>query len=66
MPVAAGYLPRPIRDQRENGAATAMMNALAVFEKLNTDQRDYLDALSEFVDTYDKARTKAQRAPAKP
>ena len=33
-----------------------MMNALAVFPKLNADQRDYLDALTEFVDAYDKAK----------
>ena len=52
------YLPRPIHDGRENAFATEMMNALAVFEKLNADQRDYLDALTEFVDAYDKARLK--------
>ena len=52
------YLPRPIHDNREADAATEMMNALAVFEKLNADQRDYLDALTEFVDAYDKARLK--------
>lgn len=57
------YLPRPIHDARENEAATEMMNALAVFEKLNTDQRDYLDALTEFVDAYDKTRTKDQPWP---
>ena len=50
------YLPRPIHHDDEDGAATEMMNALAVFPKLNADQRDYLDALTEFVDAYDKAK----------
>jgi len=54
------YLPRPIHDHPEDAAATEMMNALAVFEKLNADQRDYLDALTEFVDAYDKARLREQ------
>ncbi len=50
------YLPRPIHDANEDEAATEMMNALAVFPKLNAEQQDYLDALTEFVDTYDKAK----------
>ncbi len=50
------YLPRPIHDANEDEAATEMMNALAVFPKLNLEQQDYLDALTEFVDAYDKAR----------
>jgi hypothetical protein len=33
-----------------------MMNALAVFPKLNAEQQDYLHALTEFVDVYDKAK----------
>lgn len=50
------YLPRPVHDAAEDAAATAMMNALAVFPRLNAEQRDYLDALTEFVDAYDKAK----------
>lgn len=50
------YLPRPIHDQNEDEVATEMMNALAVFPKLNAEQQDYLDALTEFVDAYDKAK----------
>ncbi|HZL42056.1 MAG TPA: hypothetical protein VFD66_02100, partial [Verrucomicrobiae bacterium] len=50
------YLPRPIHDASEDEAATEMMNALAVFPKLNAEQQDYLDALTEFVDSYDKAK----------
>lgn len=51
------YLPRPVRDDDEDTAATEMMNALAVFQTLNTEQRDYFDVLTEFVDAYDKAKT---------
>lgn len=40
------YLPRPIHDDAEDEEATAMMNALAVFTRLNTEQRDYLDVLT--------------------
>ena len=50
------YLPRPIRDEEEDTAATEMMNALAIFQKLNAEQRDYFDVLTEFVDAYDKAK----------
>jgi HTH-type transcriptional regulator/antitoxin HigA len=57
------YLPRPIHDAQEDAAATEMMNALAVFEKLNADQRDYLDALAEFVDAYDKTRVQEHPLP---
>ncbi|MBI3417991.1 MAG: transcriptional regulator [Verrucomicrobia bacterium] len=57
------YLPRPIHDDQEDAPATEMMNALAVFEKLNPEQHDYLDALTEFVDAYDKARLKEQPWP---
>lgn len=50
------YLPRPIHDDAEDEAATAMMNALAVFTRLNVEQRDYLDVLTEFVDEYDQSK----------
>ena len=33
-----------------------MMNALAVFTRLNAEQRDYLEVLTEFVDEYDKGK----------
>ena len=48
------YLPRSIHDANEDEAATEMMNTLAVFPKLNAEQQDYLDALTEFVDAYAK------------
>ncbi len=50
------YLPRPIHDASEDATATEMMNALAVFSRLNAEQRDYLDVLTEFVDAHDKAK----------
>jgi antitoxin component HigA of HigAB toxin-antitoxin module len=50
------YLPRPIHDDAENAEATAMMNALAVFARLNAEQQDYLDVLVEFVDDFDKSK----------
>src|ERR1039457_4577313 len=50
------YLPRPIHDDAQDEEATSMMNALAVFTRLNMEQRDYLDVLTEFVDEYDKEK----------
>lgn len=50
------YLPRPIHDDTEDAEATAIMNALAVFTRLNAEQRDYLDVVTEFVDEYDKGK----------
>jgi len=50
------YLPRPIHDDAEDAEATAMMLALAVFARLNVEQQDYLDVLTEFVDDYDKSK----------
>ncbi len=57
------YLPRPIRDDQEDSEATEMMNALAIFAKLNREQQDYLDVLTEFVDAYDKAKMKSASWP---
>src|SRR5271169_741453 len=50
------YLPRPIHDDAENAEATATMNALAIFTRLNAEQQDYLDVLVEFVDDFDKSK----------
>jgi HTH-type transcriptional regulator / antitoxin HigA len=50
------YLPRPIHEEAENTEATAMMIALAVFSRLNAEQRDYLDVLTEFVDEFDRCK----------
>jgi HTH-type transcriptional regulator/antitoxin HigA len=50
------YLPRPIHDDAEDAEATVMMNALAVFARLNAEQQDYLDVLTEFVAEFDKGK----------
>ena len=49
-------LPRPIHDDAQDEEATAMMLALAGFTRLNAEQQDYLDVLTEFVDEYDKGK----------
>jgi HTH-type transcriptional regulator/antitoxin HigA len=49
-------LPRPIHNEAEDAVATEMMNALAVFPRLNSEQRDYFEVLTEFVDAYDKGK----------
>lgn len=48
------YLPRPIHDEEENAAATEMVDALAVFQELNSEQSDYLEAVSHFVNEYER------------
>jgi HTH-type transcriptional regulator/antitoxin HigA len=50
------YLPRPIHDDAEDAEATGMMNALAVFTRLNAEQKDYFDVLTDFVDEFDKGK----------
>jgi hypothetical protein len=50
------YLPRPIHDVRENQAATEMMHALVVFSWLHREQQDYLDAITDFVNAYDRTQ----------
>jgi HTH-type transcriptional regulator/antitoxin HigA len=50
------YLPRPIHNDAEDAEATAMKNALAVFTRLNAEQREYLDVLTDFVDEFDKGK----------
>ena len=50
------YLQRPIHHEAENAEAISMMNTLAVFSRLNAEQRYYLDVLTEFVDDFDKGK----------
>lgn len=47
--------PRPIHDDGDLANATEMIDRLAGFD-LNTDQEDYLEALSTFVETYEAQR----------
>ena len=51
--LCAEWLPRPIRNKAADAEATAMLDALSVFEALNEDQLDYLDAVSHFVSEYE-------------
>ena len=44
--------PRPIHDDTDLANVIEMIDALAGYD-LNEDQRDYLDALSTFVETYE-------------
>jgi HTH-type transcriptional regulator/antitoxin HigA len=50
------HLPRPIHDEAEDAEASAIMYALAVFARLNVEQQEYLEVLTEFVDAFDKGR----------
>ena len=47
--------PRPIHDDVDLGNATEMIDRLAGFG-LNADQEDYLEALSTFVEAYERDR----------
>jgi HTH-type transcriptional regulator / antitoxin HigA len=47
------WLPRPIHDSTASAEATEMIDALAVFQNLNEEQSDYLDAVSHFVTEYE-------------
>ena len=57
------HLPRPIHDEVENVEAVTMMNALAVFMRLNAEQQDYLDVVTELVDAYDKSKLETVQWP---
>ena len=47
--------PRPIHDEVDLANVSEMINRLAGFD-LNSDQEDYLDALSVFVEAYEAER----------
>jgi HTH-type transcriptional regulator/antitoxin HigA len=48
------YLPRPIHNNSECEKATAIMDALCVFETLNEEQSDYLETVTDFVEEYEQ------------
>jgi HTH-type transcriptional regulator/antitoxin HigA len=50
---------RPIRSAGEYDAAVAMLDRLAVREEMTRGERDYLDALTLFVEAYDEAQDEA-------
>jgi HTH-type transcriptional regulator/antitoxin HigA len=53
------YVPRPLHDAADYTAARQAIEPLLGFEEqLNTDQTDYLEAVSSFIETYDRSRVK--------
>src|SRR4051812_23063373 len=57
---------RPLRGVKDYDAAAAALDELAGRTDLTTGQRDYLDALTVFVEAYDRAHHTPQRAEATP
>ena len=53
------YVPRPLHDAADYAAACQAMEPLLGFEEqLNADQADYLEAVSSFIEAYDRVRVK--------
>jgi HTH-type transcriptional regulator / antitoxin HigA len=53
------YVPRPLHDATDYAAARQAIEPLLGFEdRLNPDQVDYLEAVSSFIEAYDRARVK--------
>ncbi|MDB5096173.1 MAG: hypothetical protein JWM80_594 [Cyanobacteria bacterium RYN_339] len=52
------FVPRPIRDEEEFRRATALMERLLDREELSPGAQDYLDALTTFVEAYEREHVK--------
>lgn len=53
------YVPRPLHDASDYAAARQAVEPLVGFEdRLNADQKDYLEAVSRFIEVYDQTRVK--------
>ncbi len=53
------YVPRPLHNATDYAAARRAIEPLLGFEDwLNTDQVDYLEAVSSFIEAYDQAHVK--------
>ena len=53
------YVPRPLHDATDYAVARRAMEPLIGFEdRLNPDQTDYLEAVSSFIEAYDRVRVK--------
>ena len=51
------YVPRPLHDAADYAAACQAIEPLVGFEaRLNADQTDYLEAVSSFIEAYDRSR----------
>jgi HTH-type transcriptional regulator/antitoxin HigA len=59
--LAALHLPRPIRDEATYRQTVEMVDQLAG-RSLNRDQSDYLDILSQQIETYEAATTKQPKS----
>ncbi len=57
--LCTNYLPRPIRTQSELDEARAAIEPLIGFEeRLTRDQSDYLEAVSTFLEAYDRTEVR--------
>ena len=54
------HTPRPIRDAVSHANTVEVVDALAGF-RLNKDQEDYLEILSQLIEAYEEDNLKAQR-----
>lgn len=53
------YVPRPLHDATDYAAARQAIEPLFGFEeRLTADQADYLEAVSSFIEAYDRVRVK--------
>jgi HTH-type transcriptional regulator/antitoxin HigA len=53
------YVPRPLHDDSDYAAACNAIESLLGFEdRLNPDQTDYLEAVSSFIEAYDRKQVK--------
>lgn len=53
------YVPRPLHDATDYGAACeAVAPMLGFADRLTTDQADYLEAVSSFIEAYDRSQVK--------
>ena len=53
------YVPRPLHDATDYAAARQAIEPLLGFEaRLTADQADYLEAVSSFIEAYDRVRVK--------
>ena len=60
------YVPRPLHDATDYAAAGQAIAPLLGFEeRLNADQADYLEAVSSFMEAYDRMRVKWPRGTAR-
>ncbi len=57
---------RPIRDEERHERALKILDRLAVAEKRSRDQEDYLESLSNLMETYEREHHRTDTAPLDP